>query len=232
MSLPKETPDTEQQSYFYVVWPEDGKSPGGTTTCISSAEVITSSCSSSATTRTGTASTLALATTMPTLTSSRPPLSYEVADSRRNSSSSSIQSRSPEQSPMHMQAVYNMASLPSRTILHGSLDESAKISSNGGAPGIRPAHHVAALSPSSAAGLAGTATTSTTYVIPSTARASGRHKNLTYPTDLAPLQRHQYKGESDTDTNMSDISEFNNILSQVACLFVCLFVCFGYSVEV
>lgn len=199
--MPKDPADTEQQSYFYVVWPEESKSPGGTTSCTASAEAIsTSSCNSNAATITGVASTLAVATTMPSLTPSQPTLSYEVADSRHNSSSSSIQSRSPEESPMPMHAVYNTASLPNKATLHGSMDECAKVNSNGSVPGIRPAH-LAALSPSSAGGM----TATSTYVIPSTGRASGRHKILMTPTDCTPLQRPQYKRESEAVANMSDI---------------------------
>lgn len=204
MSMPKESGDTEQQSYFYVVWPEESKSPGGTTpSTASTAAISSSSYNNNATT---VASSPAQATTMPSLGAPQPALSYEVAESRHNSSSSSMQSRSPEES--HMQAV-RMASLQNKTSTHGSLDEPLKINSNGGVPGIRHVHH-AALSPSSTGGL----TATTTYVIPSIASASGRHvKSLMAPVDYTPPQKMQYNREPDGDANLREIGEHNNLIA-------------------
>lgn len=203
MTSSKESADPEQQSYFYVVWPEESKSPGGgITSCTASAAPIsTSSCSTNASTLAGvTGSPSVVATTVASLAALQSALNYEVVESRHNSSSSSsIQSRSPE-SPMHMQGVC-MASVQNKVPLHGSADESPKVNSNGCVPGIRPVYHTA-LPRSSAGGLATTAT----YVIPSIAGTSGRHnKSLYAPADFAPPQARMQ--EPDGEANLRDIGE-------------------------
>ncbi len=99
MNSTKDATDTEQQSYFYVVWPEE-KSPKGTsgataTTLCSTAVSINSAPSSSAT----------------TFSYETQPHTIASGSSNGSSSSSSIQQvQSPAGSPLHSREAMRMAS--------------------------------------------------------------------------------------------------------------------------
>jgi len=199
MSSSKESVETDQQSYFYVVWPDETKSPRvcptttngaapspAAMTCCTTATVLSTVSEESATS----------ASTATTLSESQTAPSYDVVGSRH--SSFSVQSRSPEESPVHVQQqTLAMASIQNKLSNHRLVEEgSPKITSNG----VRP--HQLSMSPSPAPG--GVATT-TTYGIPSIGTTAVRHsKTVVLPTDRSTV-RGLYSREPENGINLKEI---------------------------
>ena len=199
MSSSKESADADQQSYFYVVWPEESKSPS-VCTSFSATSSTAPCCSNASILSSGADEAPIAANTALSLSVSQPAPSYDVVGSRHSSSSScSVQSRSPDESPLHMQQqALSMASLQNKLPAHGLLDNPPKISSNG----IRAPHHLAASLSSAGGGI----TTSTTYVLPSISSAPARHtKTVVLPTDISPVRIAYSREPESGDANLRDI---------------------------
>ena len=139
MNLSKDR-ETQQQSYFYVVWPED-KSPGGT--------------SVAATTLSSTAAHSSAAATSTALSSTpMPPLDYDTHtnSSNDNCSISNLHQGSPVESPLRKEAVGSMASEQVMTTATNSSSQNqeayTKLASCSNTKS-QPVQHVIAAMPSS-----------------------------------------------------------------------------------
>lgn len=161
MNSSKEPAET-QQSYFYVVWPED-KSPGGdTATTILSSAVPAANSSASA--------------ILP---------SYEtITTSSSGSSSSSLQQESPARSPLGKEEIASVQGMPSNNVLRGHGSCTKLAASDGGSDsvngGMRSAvQHIGAASPCSVA-------TSSTFPQVDTFSSAGRHRSVLAAHDCSP----------------------------------------------
>lgn len=188
-----------QQSYFYVVWPED-KSPGGASVAAAipsvaaTSAVISSNSSSSAT---------------------QPTFNYEsqaLTTSSSCSSSSSLQQESPVESPLapskDMASVQVMTTINNRTSQSQLATDGSGILPNG--MKSQPVQHVAASVPSSAA----VSSSTLNFVIPSldsfTATTSvGRHRTMLTPDHSSPGGKQKFHQgvavNSGGDSNLREI---------------------------
>lgn len=192
----KESTDSDQQSYFYVVWPEEGKSPQVCTSSSSSAvSLSTASTVPALSTDTASSSPAILSTSVP-MSAAQPAFDYDREDSRHTSSSGSVQSGSPDQSPVQMlQQNLHLGSLQSK--LSGQVEELPTISSNG----VRVPQPISV----SLSHAGGAVATTTTYMIPSISNAHVRHtKTVVLPSDHHPVHGN-YAKELEADSNLKEI---------------------------
>ena len=198
MSSSKEPVEPDQQSYFYVVWPDESKScpttgaaPSPAMTCCTTASILPTLSEESAIS----------ACTVTTLSESQTASSYAVGSRHSSSSSFSVQSRSPEESPLHVQQqqTLTMASVQNKLSSHRFVEEgSPKITSNG-----VQAPHQLSMSPSPVPPR-GVATT-TTYGVPSIGTTAVRHsKTVVLPTDVSTV-RVPFIRETENDINLKEI---------------------------
>lgn len=167
MSSSKEPGETQQQSYFYVVWPED-KSPGGSNDV--------------AATTVSTAATSAVVTSTPISTAALPTFNYDTQTLATGSSSStsSTQQESPVGSPMNKDLA-SMASNSVQVMAANTMDSSIRLTPDGSAGSrvkSQPLQHVAATVPGNMI------VASSTFGIPSQDSftvTAGRHRTVATP---------------------------------------------------
>ena len=193
MNPTKEPADTEQQSYFYVVWPED-KSPS-----VSRAATATKLCS---TTASSTASPGPV--TLPTL-------NYEShalpgSSSSGSSSSSTQQQQSPVGSPLSKETVRRPTASVQVTASHNNIydpqDNYTKINSDCGDTSTKSQYiqHATATIP----------TSSTTIVLPAletpniTSTSHGRHRTV-LPPEVSHNRVRYHQINSTGDSNLREI---------------------------
>ena len=178
MNSSKEPAET-QQSYFYVVWPED-KSPGGdtATTIISSAVSAANSSAQGI---------------LP---------SYEtITTSSSGSSSSSLQQESPARSPLGKEEIESVQGMPSNNALRGQ--SSCKLISDGSdsVNGMRSAvQHIGAVSPCSVA-------TSSTFPPMDTLNSAGRHRGVLATQDGPAGKQQEGTANSVGESKFKEIGE-------------------------
>lgn len=149
MNSSKESAEA-QQSYFYVVWPED-KSPGGDTATTILSSAVTAANSASA--------------ILP---------SYEtITTSSSGSSSSSLQQESPARSPLGKEEMASVQGMPSNNVFrgHGSCTKLASDGSDSANDMRSAVQHLGAASPCSVA-------TSSTFPPMDTFSSAGRHRSV------------------------------------------------------
>lgn len=197
MNSTKEGVESQQHSYFYVVWPED-KSPGGTV----------------ATTVSSTASSAVLNSTPSLSTTTLPTFNYEtqtLTTSSSGSSNSSLQQESPVGSPVtketvtmaSVQVMSNNTASPSRDLPTKLTPESNNI----------PAHSVHHITPS----VASTVGASSTFVIPSLdsfvpVNSVGRQRSLLTPEQTSSGKQRFHPINFAVDSNLKEIGNWCNLL--------------------
>lgn len=217
MSSSKEPGETQQQSYFYVVWPED-KSPGGSNDV--------------AATTVSTAATSAVVTSKPISTAALPTFNYDTQTLATGSSSStsSTQQESPVGSPMNKDLA-SMASNSVQVMAANTMDSSTRLTPDGSAGSrvkSQPLQHVAATVPGNMI------VASSTFGIPSQDSftvTAGRHRTVATPdltsTHSGKQRLHQGVAvNSIGESNLRDIgaavSYVNSRKLMIAPLQVCL----------
>lgn len=197
MSSSKEGEESQQHSYFYVVWPED-KSPEETSSVV-------------ATTVSSTATSTVLNST-PSLSTTLPTFNYEpqITTSSSGSSSSSLQQESPVGSPQSKETV-GMASVQvmSSNTASPSRDICTKLTSDGSIP----SHSVQHVAPA----VASTVGASSTFVIPSldsfiptssmATSSMGRHRSVLTPDQTSSGKLRLCPVNFAADSNLQEIGD-------------------------
>lgn len=169
MSSSKEPGETQQQSYFYVVWPED-KSPGGSNDV--------------AATTVSTAATSAVVTSTPISTAALPTFNYDTQTLATGSSGSSTSSTTQQESPVGSPMNKDLASMASNSVqvmAANTMDSSTRLTPDGSAGSrvkSQPLQHVAATVPGNMI------VASSTFGIPSQDSftvTAGRHRTVATP---------------------------------------------------
>ncbi len=203
MNLSKDR-ETQQQSYFYVVWPED-KSPGGT-----SAATVTLS-STAVQSSAATNSTAALST----------PFNYDsqIATASSNSgscSTSSLHQRSPVGSPLSKEPAACMASEQVMTSTNASAQDTSASATCSSRVKSQPVQQLAAAMPI----ISSSTVASSTLLDSFTAANSpiGRQRTVLTTPDLASFGRPRvFQGKPGSpgggETNLREIGKSNDAVN-------------------